>query len=133
MFDSIIFLTSRTRKRWWCNGQHWCLPSIRSGFDSRPSQTFLLPHLAFWRDNLSMKWVSLTSRQKVASKWRYEDVGQLWHRVEWISSGQKRPRRFVGWGLNFPFDKLTGLRLFVVFISFQIRIGVIFLPKTSGL
>ena len=25
-------------KRWWCNGQHWCLPSIRSGFDSRPSQ-----------------------------------------------------------------------------------------------
>ena len=27
-------------KRWWCNGQHWCLPSIRSGFDSRPSQTF---------------------------------------------------------------------------------------------
>ena len=27
-------------ERWWCNGQHWCLPSIRSGFDSRPSQTF---------------------------------------------------------------------------------------------
>ena len=27
-------------KRWWCNGQHWCLPSIRSGFDSRPSQFF---------------------------------------------------------------------------------------------
>lgn len=28
--------------RWWCNGQHWCLPSIRSGFDSRPSQTFFI-------------------------------------------------------------------------------------------
>ena len=27
-------------ERWWCNGQHWCLPSIRSGFDSRPSHIF---------------------------------------------------------------------------------------------
>ena len=27
-------------KRWWCNGQHCCLPSSRSGFDSRPTHVF---------------------------------------------------------------------------------------------
>ena len=37
---NILYLNFDSAKRWWCNGQHWCLPSIRSGFDSRPSQTF---------------------------------------------------------------------------------------------
>ena len=27
-------------KRWWCNGQHCCLPSSRSGFVSRPTHVF---------------------------------------------------------------------------------------------
>ena len=29
-----------SRERWWCNGQHCCLPSSRSGFDSRPTHIF---------------------------------------------------------------------------------------------
>lgn len=32
------------KKRWWCNGQHGCLPSSRPGFDSRPTHCFLFIH-----------------------------------------------------------------------------------------
>ena len=42
--------------RWWCNGQHWCLPSIRSGFDSRPSQTFFLTWLKICIPSSLKRW-----------------------------------------------------------------------------
>ena len=43
--------TLHRRRHWWCNGQHCCLPSSRSGFDSRPMQLiffifFLFAHQA---------------------------------------------------------------------------------------
>ena len=39
-------------RHWWCNGQHCCLPSSRSGFDSRPMHNFFFPLLFpiyYWR------------------------------------------------------------------------------------
>ena len=37
----VLKLSNPSREpRWWCNGQHCCLPSSRSGFDSRPTHTF---------------------------------------------------------------------------------------------
>ena len=33
-------LSTSTGEHWWCNGQHCCLPSSRSGFDSRPMHSF---------------------------------------------------------------------------------------------
>ena len=35
--------TLHRRRHWWCNGQHCCLPSSRSGFDSRPMQRKCVP------------------------------------------------------------------------------------------
>ena len=35
-----FILPTSTGEHWWCNGQHCCLPSSRSGFDSRPMHTF---------------------------------------------------------------------------------------------
>ena len=39
-FRNMVCFWMLATKRWWCNGQHWFLPSIRSGFDSRPSHIF---------------------------------------------------------------------------------------------
>ena len=36
-------LSISTGEHWWCNGQHCCLPSSRSGFDSRPMHSFFFP------------------------------------------------------------------------------------------
>ncbi len=36
-----LFFDSIYKKRWWYNGQHSCLPSSWSEFDSRPSQNIL--------------------------------------------------------------------------------------------
>ena len=44
-------------KRRWYNGQHSCLPSSWSGFDSRPTQCFKFYFLKSWREKvLSMPW-----------------------------------------------------------------------------
>ena len=43
---SLIFYSNFIKRRWY-NGQHSCLPSSWSGFDSRPTQLFSSPHF-YW-------------------------------------------------------------------------------------
>ena len=43
---SLIFYFSFIKRRWY-NGQHSCLPSSWSGFDSRPTQLFSSAHI-YW-------------------------------------------------------------------------------------
>ena len=47
-------------KRWWYNGQHSCLPSSWSEFDSRPSQNFFCK---FKNSILFFFWQFLTFKQ----------------------------------------------------------------------
>ena len=39
LINTVVCTPTHT-ERWWCNGQHCCLPSSRSGFDSRPTHIF---------------------------------------------------------------------------------------------
>ena len=39
---SIVCFIYGVQLRWWCNGEHSCLPSSWSGFDSRPSHFLFL-------------------------------------------------------------------------------------------
>ena len=50
--DLLFFYIS---KRWWCNGQHCCLPSSRSGFDSRPTHCFFFFYSLFFFFRLLVK------------------------------------------------------------------------------
>ena len=58
--DNEIHLTNIIQtdiQRRWYNGQHSCLPSSWSGFDSRPTQCFKFYFLKSWREKvLSMPW-----------------------------------------------------------------------------
>ena len=45
MKQNPVLCTFSLWKHWWCNGQHCCLPSSRSGFDSRPMHIFFFPLL----------------------------------------------------------------------------------------
>ena len=61
---SLIFCSSFIKRRWY-NGQHSCLPSSWSGFDSRPTQLFSSAHIywekrgspvVYWSRRLTSVW-----------------------------------------------------------------------------
>ena len=56
-YTSINSIPEHLKRRWY-NGQHSCLPSSWSGFDSRPTQCFILLFGQSWERKkvLSMPW-----------------------------------------------------------------------------
>ena len=96
---SLIFYFSFIKRRWY-NGQHSCLPSSWSGFDSRPTQLFSSAHI-YWekRGSPVVYW-----SRRLTSVWKFGGSNPVLGECFWANdlnkwSGTHYSRRKL-WILN---------------------------------
>ena len=96
---SLIFWLSFIKRRWY-NGQHSCLPSSWSGFDSRPTQLFSSAHI-YWEKKF---WSELIGNNSSNDDYKMQISYNFKINFCWWPGFQKK--KINNWSINWDDDNV---------------------------